>query len=309
MAAPDLPANQAAQIFLDHLAGERRLSPRTVEAYGRDLDQLTGFLQAHLGGAIDLNRLSRLTTSDWRAWLSARRREGVSARTLQRQLSAVRSFFVYLEQRYAVENTPLGLIEAPKAVRRKPRPVCEASARSLISEALEPNAPRWIGLRDSAVLSLLYGCGLRISEALSLTGADHPLCEALRITGKGDRTRLAPVLPVVREAVDAYVTACPHQIGADDTLFRAVRGGPLGPRAVQSAMQRLRSRLGLPSSATPHALRHSFATHLLAGGGDLRAIQELLGHASLSTTQVYADVETSRLALVHAGAHPRASKR
>lgn len=298
--------SQAVGAFLDHLAGERRLSPRTVEAYGRDLAQLEDFLGGHIGGPVDLQALADLTPADWRAFLAGRRREGAGARTLQRQLSAARTFFAYLDQRFGVTSPALALIEAPKAPQRKPRPVSEAAALRLLAEPLSAGGPAWAGLRDAAVLSLLYGCGLRISEALALTGADHPLPEALRITGKGGRTRIAPVLPAVRGAVAAYVEACPFDLDDERPLFRAMRGGALRPRAVQSLMQALRSRLGLPPSATPHALRHAFATHLLAGGGDLRAIQELLGHASLSTTQIYADVEASRLAAIHAKAHPRA---
>ncbi|WP_439635877.1 tyrosine recombinase XerC [Oceanicaulis sp.] len=306
---PDLGADAALTAFVSHLEGERRLSPRTVEAYHRDLSGLFEFLTGHLGGALTLKTLSQLTSADWRAWLADRRRDGVGPRTLQRGLSAARTFYGYGRRRWGLDNPALGLVESPKAPRRQPRPVSESAAKSLLKEARLGAAEPWIGQRDAAVLSLLYGCGLRISEALALTGRDHPLPDVLRVTGKGGKSRIVPVLPIVRQAVSAYVDACPYQIERDDPLFRASRGGALQPRAMQTAMQTLRSRLGLPASATPHALRHAFATHLLAHGGDLRAIQDLLGHASLSTTQIYADIESSRLMAIHAATHPRARKR
>jgi len=302
--------SSAARAFADHLSGERRMSPRTVEAYARDLDQLDDFLTGHLGGRAGLAGLAALKAADWRAFLAQRRREGAGARTLQRQLSAIRTFFAYAKRRWGVENAALDLVDAPKAPRRTPRPVSETAARELIADAAaNRDGPAWIRARDAAMLSLLYGAGLRISEALALTAADHPLPEVLRITGKGGKTRIVPVLPAVREAVAAYVEACPFDLDPGRALFRAVRGGPLGARSVQALMQDLRSRLGLAPTATPHALRHAFATHLLAGGGDLRAIQELLGHASLSTTQVYAEIEAEGLMKIHAAAHPRARTR
>ena len=305
----DRTAGSALAAFLDHLSGERRLSARTREAYERDLTGLFDFLAVHLGRRVRLGDLADLAAADWRAWLAARRREGVGARTLQRGLSAVRSFFAYARRRWGLDNAALSLVEGPKAPPRKPRPVSETAAKRLIEETAELDAPAWIAARDAAVLSLLYGGGLRISEALSLQGRDHPLPETLRIDGKGGRARLVPALPAVREAVDRYAVLCPFDLAADAALFRAVRGGALGPRAVQQTLERLRARLGLPASATPHALRHAFATHLLAHGGDLRAIQELLGHASLSTTQIYTEVESSALQRLHAAAHPRARRR
>lgn len=302
-----LPGHEIARgAFLNHLAGERRLSPRTLEAYSRDLDQLFCFLSAHLGKAPTLKDLQDLSPQDWRAWLADRRRDGVSSRTLQRALSAVRTFMAYAHRRWGVTYEALTLIEAPKAQIGKPKPVSVTGAKAMIAETAEAAKLPWIGARDQAVLTLLYGCGLRISEALSLTTTDYPLDEVIAITGKGGKTRICPVLPIVREAITAYVEACPFDLTQDGPLFRALRGGALTPRAVQLVMQNLRSRLGLPASATPHALRHAFATHLLANGGDLRTIQELLGHASLSTTQVYADVEMSRLMAIHAQTHPRA---
>lgn len=309
LAEPALHAEEALKAFLSHLEGERRLSPRTLEAYDRDLTGLFEFLTVHLGGRLTLKALSELTSPDWRAWLADRRRDGVGARTLQRNLSAARSFFRYGRRRWGLDNAALGLVESPKAPRRQPRPVSESAAKSLLKEAQTGAKEPWVGARDAAVLSLLYGAGLRISEALALTGADHPLPDVLRVAGKGGKTRIVPILPAVRQAVSAYVDACPFTLERKQALFRATRGGPLQARAMQSAMQNLRSRLGLPSTATPHALRHAFATHLLAHGGDLRAIQDLLGHASLSTTQVYADIEQSRLMAIHAATHPRARKR
>ncbi len=305
---PGLTAEAAKASFLDHLSGERRSSPRTVDAYARDLDFLIEFLTGHLGTRLTLNHLAKLTSADWRAWLADRRRSGVGARTLQRGLSAVRSFFAYGRRRWGLENAALGLVEAPKAPRRLPRPVSEAAARELIEETASTGEPDWVAARDAAVFALMYGCGLRVSEALSLTAKDKALPATLRITGKGNKTRIVPVLPAVTEAVARYTRLCPYGLDDDGPLFKAKRGGPLTPRHVQAAMQTLRSRLGLPQSATPHALRHAFATHLLAHGGDLRAIQELLGHASLSTTQVYAEVETASLKRLHASTHPRARR-
>ena len=287
------------------------MSPRTVEAYRRDLDQFGHFLLDHLGSQPGLDTLAELKASDFRAYLASRRRgpDAVSARTLARNLSAIRSFYRYAARRWNVENPALTLIEAPKLSRSKPKPVGETSAKSLLQEAGHQGGEAWVQARDAAVLSLLYGCGLRISEALSLTGRDFPLPDPLRILGKGGKARIVPVLPAVQEAVSAYVDLCPFDIEPAGPLFLGVRGGPLGARAVQQLMQTLRSRLGLPATATPHALRHSFATHLLANGGDLRAIQELLGHASLSTTQIYAEVEASKLISTFDATHPRARHR
>lgn len=262
----------------------------------------------HVGSAPALDELCALRPADYRAWMADRRRGGLSARSLARELSAVRGFFKYVQRRWGLDAPGLLVVEGPKLPRPKPKPVSEDAAARLIDEAGHRGGEAWIEARDAALVSLLYGCGLRLSEALSLTGADHPLPASLRITGKGNKTRIVPVLETVRRAVADYVRLCPFQLSGGEPLFRAARGGPLGPRAVQKLMQTLRSRLGLGPSATPHALRHAFATHLLAHGGDLRAIQELLGHASLSTTQIYADIEPARLMAVHAAAHPRARR-
>ena len=309
LSEPKLSARDGLSAFLAHLAGEKRASPRTIEAYGRDLDRLVDFLTAHLGAAPTLRDLAALEPADWRAFLADRRRDGAGPRTVQRNLSSARSFFAYARRRWGLDNPALSLVEAPRAPRRLPRPVSESAAKALLSQTKEAGAPAWIAARDAAVFALMYGCGMRVSEALSLTGRDHPLPDALRVTGKGGKTRIIPVLPAVKEAVSAYVDAAPFDIEPADALFRAVRGGALSPRQVQAAMQALRSRLGLPSTATPHALRHAFATHLLAHGGDLRAIQDLLGHASLSTTQVYTAVEGGALSRTHAAAHPRARRK
>ncbi|WP_300542535.1 tyrosine recombinase XerC [Maricaulis sp.] len=303
-----LHLSEALAAFYAHLEGERRLSPRTLDAYRRDLDGFAAFMGLHLAADITLADLQALRPSDFRAWMADRRRSGLAARSLSRELSAVRTLFSYLQRRWQVDVPALSLVESPRSTPSKPKPVSEDAARALIEETGKRQAAGWIEARDAAVLLLLYGCGLRISEALGLAGRDHPLGEILRITGKGSKTRIVPVLPAVREACAKYVAVCPFDLEPDQPLFRGARGGALGARTVQALMQELRGRLGLADSATPHALRHAFATHLLAHGGDLRAIQELLGHASLSTTQVYADVETQRLMSIYEGAHPRARR-
>lgn len=252
-----------------------------------------------------LNALFELSTTDFRAFMASRRREGLSARSLARTLSALRTYFDYLHRRHGQTCPALELIEAPKTARSKPRPVSEAGAQDLLEEAGSRALEDWVEARDVAVLSLLYGCGLRISEALGLTGADLPVRERLRIRGKGEKVRVVPVLEPVSQAVERYVRLAPFDLDREHALFRGIRGGALNPRLVQKTVQELRERLGLAPSTTPHALRHAFATHLLAHGADLRSIQELLGHASLSTTQVYTDVESQRLLEIHRRAHPR----
>ena len=285
------------------------MSARTIEAYGRDVGGFADFLTRHLGRAADAADLGTLKPAAFRAWLAQLRRgpDGLAPRSVSRALSSLRNFARYLRRRWGVEAGGLALIEGPKTGRPQPKPVSERAAKAMIEESRARGGADWVEARDAALVSLLYGCGLRLSEALSLTGADHPLPDSLRITGKGGKTRIAPVLPAVREAVAAYVRLCPFDLDRDAALFRGVRGGPLGPRAVQKLMTELRGRLGLAATATPHALRHAFATHLLAHGGDLRAIQDLLGHASLSTTQIYAEIDTRRLIDIHAAAHPRAT--
>jgi len=309
MAHPQLTADEALAAWLEHLAHERRLSPRTLEAYGHIGRLYLAFLQRHRGEPQRLADLGTVTPAELRAHL-AERRSGdrpLNARSIGQTLSAIRTFHAFLDRRCGVPAPQLALVRGPRIKTTLPRPVSEDQARGLMHEpAADPSAEPWEAARDRAVLTLLYGCGLRISEGLSLTRADAPLPEALRIIGKGGKTRLAPVLPAVREAVDAYLALLPFPLAPSDALFRARRGGPLSPRHVQATVQRLRGRLGLPASATPHALRHSFATHLLGAGADLRSIQELLGHASLSTTQKYTAVDAARLLDAYSAAHPRA---
>jgi integrase/recombinase XerC len=302
-------AREALAAWLEHLAHERRASPRTLEAYGFTGGRYLTFLEHHRGEALSLTDLGALTAGEVRAWL-AHLRQGarpLSPRSLSQALSAIRSFHGFLDRRLDTPNPAIALVRGPKVKPGAPRPVSEDQARGLIAEpALDPDREDWEAARDEAVLTLLYGCGLRISEALSLKRSDAPLPPTLRITGKGSKTRIVPVLPAVREAVDAYLAAAPFALSPDEPLFRAKRGGPLSPRHVQATVQTLRSRLGLPASATPHALRHSFATHLLGAGADLRSIQELLGHASLSTTQRYTQVDAAALLSAYSKAHPHA---
>ncbi len=303
--APALGA--AVDGWLAHLAAERGLAANTLEAYGRDLRQFLAFLSARLSRAPGLADLAALAPKDFRAYMAHRRRAGASSRSLARSLSALRAFFRHLETEALARNRAIRSVALPKTPRAIPRPLTVEKARSVVTG--DPFAERdWIAARDAAVLILLYGSGLRISEALGLTVAEAPtgLRDVLCIRGKGGRERLVPVLPIGQEAVRRYLALCPYPQGPADPLFLGARGGPLSPRVVQLLMQRLRGALGLPDTATPHALRHSFATHLLGAGADLRQIQELLGHASLSTTQVYTEVDRARLLKVFEAAHPRA---
>lgn len=304
-----MTAAEGLQAWLEHLTHERRLSPRTLEAYGHIGRTWLAFLERHRGEPQRLADLGTVTAAEVRAHLAERRsgEHPLSARSLSQTLSAIRTFHGFLDRRCGVPTPQLALVRGPKIKPSLPRPVSADQAKGLLAEpGLDPDAEPWEALRDAAVLSLLYGCGLRISEALSLTRAEAPLPETLRITGKGGKTRIVPVLPAVREAVDRAVAAQPFPLEPSDALFRARRGGPLSARHLQATVQRLRGRLGLPASATPHALRHSFATHLLGAGADLRSIQELLGHASLSTTQKYTAVDAAHLLGAYAAAHPRA---
>ena len=303
--AAALAPREALAAFLEHLANERRASPRTVEAYQAAGLAYIAFLEQHLGGALTLADLGALSAGDIRAFL-AHRREALSARSLSQTLSAVRSFHRFLDRRLGTPCAGLALVRGPKVVPGAPRPVSEDQAMGLLAEAgADPDREEWEARRDEAVLALLYGCGLRISEALSLKRSDAPLGASLRILGKGSKVRMAPVLPQVRAAVDAYLEVLPFELAPDAPLFRAARGGPLPARRVQELMARLRGRLGLSERATPHALRHSFATHLLGAGADLRSIQELLGHASLSTTQRYTAVDAAGLLAAYGKAHPK----
>jgi integrase/recombinase XerC len=267
------------------------------------------FLEQHRGGSLSVSAMAEVSAADLRAFLASRRQgpRPLSPRSLSQTLSAVRAFHRWLDRRLDIGNANIALVRGPRVVPGVPRPISEDQARGLIAEpALDPDREDWEVARDQALITLLYGCGLRISEALSLTRGDAPLDETIRITGKGGKTRIVPVLPIVREAVNAYLAAFPMPIAPSEALFRAKRRGPYTPRHAQAMMQMLRGRLGLPASATPHALRHSFATHLLGAGADLRSIQELLGHASLSTTQRYADVDAAALLSAYNSAFPRA---
>jgi len=291
--------------FLTQLVAVKNASPKTADAYRRDVSGYLGFLAGHWGGPLGKAALAEVGPPDIRAWIAAERGRGLSARSAARALSAVKGFHRWLDAAEGVSNAAIAAARGPKVKARLPRPVDPGAAMALIEDAAADREEPWIAARDAAVLTLLWGCGLRISEALSLKLSDAPLPMALRIVGKGGKERVVPVLPAAREAVEEYLRLADHPGPAHGPLFLGARGGPLGARAVQKAMAAARMRLGLPATATPHALRHSFATHLLEAGGDLRAIQELLGHASLSTTQAYTAVDQSRLMEVYERAHPR----
>lgn len=293
--------------FLAHITHERRLSPKTALAYGADLSAFFNFLRTHTGEEPAPATLARLRARDIRAHIAARRRDGLSDASIARLLSAIKALFRWLGRAHGVENAEIAYLQGPRRPQRLPRPVSVEAARDMIEEAgCDVDQPAWINARNAAVLSLLYGAGLRISEALAMTGADLPAPERLRVTGKGGKVRIVPLIVPVRAAIDAYADICPYALTRGAALFRGAKGGPLNPRLTQGLVQQLRAVLNLPDTATPHALRHAFATHLLANGADLRAIQTLLGHASLSTTQVYTGVDSTRLREVHALAHPRA---
>jgi integrase/recombinase XerC len=293
------------------LGAEKRMSPRTLEAYQRDVIQFLVFLTEHLGSPPSLSSLGELAPQDVRAFMAQRRMGGAGARTLMRQLAGARSFARFLERNGKGKVGALNAVRAPKIAKTLPKPLNVPSAKRIADTDLRAGEERepWIFARDSAVMALLYGSGLRISEALSLKRGDVPAPgsgDTLTVTGKGNKTRMVPVLQQVLALVADYVAQCPYHLPDDGPLFVGAKGGPLSPRIIQLTMERLRGALGLPDTATPHALRHSFATHLLSRGGDLRAIQELLGHASLSTTQIYTAVDTERLLDAYKAAHPRA---
>ena len=298
-------ARDALEAFLSHQRALRGASEATITAYGRDVVDFIAFMTEHSGQSQGLAALSRVATTDMRAWIARTRSAGVSARSMARKLSAVKSFYRWLAEREGFEPTAVLTARAPKFTKKLPRPLPVDAAKDLLDITPLQDERPWVGARDVAVLTLLWGCGLRISEALSLKGQDLPLADVLRIRGKGGKERLVPVIDAARQAVEAYLAFCPHPVTPDAALFRAIRGGPLNPRTIQQVMARARMQLGLPSSATPHAMRHSFATHLLEAGGDLRTIQELLGHASLSTTQAYTAVDARHLMEVYARAHPK----
>lgn len=304
-----LTLSPAARDFLEqwlaHQKGLADASPHTLRAYQSDLTGFLLFLTDYTGAPASLEVLKDVRTRDMRAWLARQHNAGVGARSIARGLSAVKSFYRWLSERQGFDATHVLSARAPKFQRKLPRPLSEDAAKAVLTHVSVQSENPWIAARDLAVVTLLYGCGLRISEALDLTGAQAQLPEVLTIRGKGNKERQVPVLPAARRAVADYARLCPHELTADAPLFRGARGGALNPRLISGLLANVRNQLGLPDTATPHALRHSFATHLLAAGGDLRAIQELLGHSSLSTTQVYTAVDTAHLMEAYDKAHPR----
>jgi integrase/recombinase XerC len=301
----DHPARQIAARWQDHLSQGRRRSPHTVRAYGATAHRLIEFLAEHLGEGVDAAALAALQPTDLRAFLAHRRREGLGNASAARELSAVRGFLAFAGQESGgQESAPR--MKGPKIPRSVPRPISPDEVVALAELAAENAAEQWIAARDHALLMLLYGSGLRVAEALGLTGVALPLGESLRVTGKRAKTRIVPLLGPVREALENYTTLCPYPMSRDEPLFRGARGGPLNGEMIRRAVRKARAQLGLSERTTPHALRHSFATHLLGRGADLRALQELLGHASLSSTQIYTAVDASHLMDVYRNAHPRA---
>ncbi|MGB7287716.1 MAG: tyrosine recombinase XerC [Salaquimonas sp.] len=303
--APDIIKERG--LWLDSLQQERRLSEKTLEAYERDLRQFCQFMTGFLGNPPRLKDISNLKPMDLRGFLAERRRDGAGARTLGRGLAGIRSFIRYLEKKGLASSAGLSATRAPKQPKTLPKPISASKAIQLTDPSEHMRDEPWIAARDVAVMTLLYGCGLRISEALDLTKATYKASSnSLPIKGKGGKTRLAPLLPVIKSAIDQYMVLCPFHLENEEPLFRGAKGGPLRAEIIQRQIRKLRSALNLPETTTPHALRHSFATHLLGSGGDLRTIQELLGHASLSTTQIYTGVDTARLLDIYELAHPRA---
>jgi len=310
LACADAGTSQQMTRWLSHLRAERRLSPKTLEAYARDVRQCLVFLSQHWGTRVTLSRFAALEATDVRAFMAMRRADEIGGRSLMRALAGLRSFGRFLEREGRGRVGALSAIRAPKVGKSLPKPVPIAAAKRLADadERAGEDRDPWIWARDAAVMALLYGSGLRISEALGLKRRDVPLPgegDVLIVTGKGNKTRMVPVLQNVLTLIADYATICPYPLPPAGPIFVGARGGPLSPRIIQLTMERLRGALGLPDSATPHALRHSFATHLLSRGGDLRAIQELLGHASLSTTQIYTGIDSERLLEVYRSAHPR----
>lgn len=299
-------ARDALANWLDSCRALDGAAMNTLNAYQSDVSDFIAFLTAHHAEPQGLTPLALVTTTDMRSWMAHLRRQEIGARSVARKLSAIKSFYRWLARREGFEPTAVLSARAPKFQKKLPRPLTEVAARAMIDTVELQSQDGWQGARDAAVVTLLYGCGLRISEALGLRGRDLPLGPSLRILGKGGKERIVPVLPVAIKAVETYLTLCPFPMTPDEALFRGARGGALNPRLVSKATERARMQLGLPATATPHAMRHSFATHLLAAGGDLRAIQELLGHASLSTTQAYTAVDEVHLMKVYEATHPKA---
>ena len=303
-AAPDLTA--ALDRWRTWLSAERRLSPHTADGYARDVSAFLAFLVDHLGREPGLGDLDSLSVRDLRAYLAARTNQGLSKTSLARALSSLRGLFKWLAREGLADNPAITAIKGPKPPKSVPKPLAADEALDLLDSAGTFHDEPWLAARDLALFTLLYGCGLRLGEALGLSVAEAPRGESLIVTGKGNKQRAVPLLPAVEQAVAAYLRLCPFPAAPERPLFVGKRGGRLNPGVVQREMRTLRALLGLPETATPHALRHSFATHLLAGGGDLRAIQELLGHASLAATQRYTQVDEAGLTRVHRAAHPRA---
>ena len=292
--------------WLDHCRALNDAADNTLKAYQTDVLGFLGFMTQHHGEAQGLAPIARITVSDMRAWMAHERARGVGARSLARSLSAVKTFYRWLSEREGFEPTAVLSTRSPKFTKKLPRPLAIDAAAAMIDTVELQARDSWVAARDMAVVTLLYGCGLRISEALGLTGAAVPLPDVLVIKGKGGKERIVPVIDAAKDAVANYLQLCPHPVDPSGPLFRGTRGGALNPRLVQKVMEKARMQLGLPATATPHAMRHSFATHLLTAGGDLRSIQELLGHASLSTTQAYTAVDTAHLMDVYNRAHPKA---
>lgn len=310
-AAPD--AAEAVRAWLAYLTYERAYSENTLDAYERDLRQFFCFLDAQLAHAPSLGDLNRLTPQHLRAFMAARRADGTCSRSLSRAISALRMFFRFLERAKLLKNRAVLAVALPKIPFSVPKPLTIPKAMNVIAEsasaAQKRGQEKWIGARDGAALLLLYGSGLRVSEALGIARRDAPVPprDIVRVRGKGGKERLVPVLPAIQNAVASYIELCPFALPMEEPLFRGAKGGQLSPRILQLLMARMREALGLPETATPHALRHSFATHLLGNGADLRAIQELLGHASLSTTQIYTEVDREALLRIYDRAHPRSA--
>jgi len=302
--ATDETIRRQISLWQRELSSVRRLSENTLEAYSRDLDQFLTFLCGHTGGPVTIATIKDMRGADIRAFMAQRRSESLASRSLARMLSALKSFFRFLEREGLVATEALNVIRTPKLPKSLPKALTVLEARQAIDTTAQMEEEPWIAARDMAVLSLCYGAGLRIAEALSLTRGDLE-GTSLRVTGKGGKIRLVPLIDAVRKTIEAYLAICPYKSWPEEPMFRGAKGGVLSPRLIQLRMAQLRGALGLPPSATPHALRHSFATHLLSRGGDLRAIQELLGHASLSSTQIYTHVDTDRLLESYRKAHPR----
>lgn len=304
MIAPGL--NDAVNRWLAELAAIGARAENTVEAYRTDVFGFLSFLQTHEAGSFGTAHLARIGTREMRAWMAHERGRGVSPRSLARALSAVKNFIGWMGEKENFDPSAVLMTRSPRFQKKLPRPLAKDAARSMIETVELQSTTDWVARRDTAVITLMYGCGLRISETLGLKGRDLPLGDTLRIVGKGSKERIVPVINVARTSLQSYLAICPFEMEADAPVFRGVRGKALNPRLIQKVMENARAQLGLPATATPHAMRHSFATHLMNAGGDLRSIQELLGHASLSTTQAYTAVDTARLMDVYNAAHPRA---